>query len=1174
MELKKLEIKGFKSFADRIVIHFDKGTTGIVGPNGCGKSNIVDAIRWVLGEQKTKILRSDKIENIVFNGSKERKPTQLAEVSLTFNNTKNLIPTDYTQVTISRKYYRTGESEYLLNGVTCRLKDITSLFLDTGITSNSYAIIELQMVENLLSDKDNSRRMLFEEAAGISKFKIRKKETLKKMEHTDTDLERVEDLLFEIRKNLKSIEKEADKTKKYYKIKEKYKQMSVAMAKKTIDKELDKFSFIEQKIQTESDDKLKNNNLIDVFESKIEKSKSNLLVEEKVLTEKQKNLNHHINKIREYENDKKIKSERQKYLQEEVIRLNKQIKESEQSLWSSTQILLSLNEKLEEHQCQEVKLKNNIENLELHLKNSKEKTQENKEVLLLLDKEYTSKKEELFQLEKKIDINKMQLKSLTNELDKISEDSIQQAKSLETFQSELTEIDQRKTAEINRLNQINEREVQLAKEIETLKKQIDEIKEKLSKVERKLDARQNEYRLIKSMVDNLEGFPESIKFLKKIPEWSKIPLVSNIISCSEEYRITIENFLNPYIDFFIVNTRQEAIKAINLLNQTDKGKANFFILDELKRIRQHSLTPLAGSMAALDIVEYDSVFEPLIKFLLNNVCIMELIDIYKCPEGFTVIDKQGKIIFNGHQISGGSIGLFEGKKIGRSKNLERLGNEINQLMNLQKKFTEILYQKQSELKEKHISSETEKINQLKNEIFKIKETEISLLSKKNQYEELLSANAHRKKDIQEKIINMNISIEKLNPFYEKSKHELALFLDKYEQNKTQVQELENIQEEKLNLFNKENLSFLHFQNKLNSINQEILYKKENQEQVRDKLKEAKEGLQEVNQQHKELERKGDENDAKLISMYNEKETLESLLNETEKTYYNIREIIDNLHKKIRDTRKQKENTEQILSEWSNQLNETKIAINSVKQRLSVEFEINLEDVKEEDSKDFLKFTEKELNEEVQKLKTKMENMGSINPMAMSAFKEINERYEFITTQKEDLLEAKESLLSTIGQLDNVAEERFMKSFEQIKENFVTVFRNLFTEEDDCSLQLVNPSNPLESAIDIIAKPKGKRPLSINQLSGGEKTLTAISLLFAIYLIKPAPFCIFDEVDAPLDDANIDKFNQIIKKFSKNSQFIIVTHNKRTMVNTDVIYGITMQEQGVSKVIPVDLRQLA
>ena len=347
MELSRLEIKGFKSFGDKAIINFDKGITGIVGPNGCGKSNIVDAIRWVLGEQKTKMLRSEKLENVIFNGTKKRKPTQLAEVSLTFNNTKNILPTEYSSVSITRRYYRTGDSEYELNGVPCRLKDITNLFLDTGIASNSYAIIELKMVEDLLADKDNSRRGLFEEAAGISKFKKRKKETLRKLSGTDDDLERVEDLLFEIDKNLKSLEKQARQTERYYKLKEEYKNTSVSLARKTVSEHRDVFNNLTKQIEEENDKKVELNKKVALKESEIQQLKKILIDKEKALATEQKSLNDHVNEIRQYESDKKIKNERLRFLNDKSDSLKEQLELDKKSNERSSFSLQGLNQELE-----------------------------------------------------------------------------------------------------------------------------------------------------------------------------------------------------------------------------------------------------------------------------------------------------------------------------------------------------------------------------------------------------------------------------------------------------------------------------------------------------------------------------------------------------------------------------------------------------------------------------------------------------------------------------------------------------------------------------------------------------------------------------------------------------------------------------------------------------------
>ena len=402
MLLTKLEIKGFKSFGDKVTINFDKGITGIVGPNGCGKSNVVDSIRWVLGEQKVKSLRSEKMGNIIFNGTKNRKPTQLAEVSLSFSNTKNLLPTEYSNITITRRYYRSGESEYQLNGITCRLKDITNLFLDTGIASNSYAIIELGMVDNILNDKDNSRRGLFEEAAGISKFKIRKKETLRKLDETDADLDRVDDLIFEIDKNLKSLEKQARQAQRYYQIKEDYKVLSVDLATKTVQQQKDNFNRLTKKTEEASDKKLSLNKQLAEKEAEVEKNKIDLLGKEKLLSARQKMLNEHVNKIRQYESDKKIKNERLRFLNDRSDNLKEIIEQDRKSSERESFFISSLSKEkvTSEKLLAEVASKLNI--LQRNYEDEKAKTEETRTKAETLNSSLTSKKEESYQLTKSL----------------------------------------------------------------------------------------------------------------------------------------------------------------------------------------------------------------------------------------------------------------------------------------------------------------------------------------------------------------------------------------------------------------------------------------------------------------------------------------------------------------------------------------------------------------------------------------------------------------------------------------------------------------------------------------------------------------------------------------------------------------------------------------------------
>jgi chromosome segregation protein len=1173
MQLTRLEIKGFKSFADKVTINFDEGITGIVGPNGCGKSNVVDSIRWVLGEQKTRVLRSDKMENVIFNGTKKRKPTQLAEVSLTFNNTKNLIPTEYTHVTVTRRYFRSGESEYLLNNVTCRLKDITNLFLDTGIASNTYAIIELRMVDDLLNDKDNSRRSLFEEAAGISKFKIRKKETLKKLGDTDDDLDRVEDLLFEIDKNLKSLERQAKQTKKYYEIKEDYKNFSVGLAKKSIAHQTEVFNKVEKQITAETDKKSSLNTQLSEKEALIEKTKADLIIKEKLLSSRQKSLNQHVGNIRQYESDKKIKNERQRYLNDRIENLKEQISQDKQSNERAAFSIQSLDKERETAESILSDLNRRLEQLRDDFEAQKIKTANTQKFLDENSQQHSGKREQVYQLSKDIEVREIQLSTYKIEMEASQQDSSNQSESLKSFDDKLEEIGVNRDAKNNQLTKQKKTEEDLKSSIDSVEQKISLLKEELTKTNRALDSKDNEYNLTKSLVDNLEGFPEAIKFLKKNAQWKNAPLLSDIISCPEEYRISIENYLETYMNYYVVDTIEDALKAVNLLSDAGRGKANFFILDKLESFKTAAAFLVPRTVPATEIVEYEDKFKKLISFLLENVCIYD----GAIPETNThaiLVDKGGKTSIRKFSISGGSVGLFEGKRIGRAKNLEKLAKEIKELRTKQAIADESITQQQSELARLKSSTKHEDLEILTEEINRINESYVTIKTKQEQFGQLLSSSKNKREEILSRIGTLEFDLSDLRP---QQKIASELLEDLQYNLTTQKEEMSLMSEvlsQKSTSFNEENVLFHRQQNKHNSISQEINYKLEALENSADRIEKNQTELSKATDDLNQLVKTGEESDEDLIAMYEEKEAIEAGVNEAEKQYYEVRGIIDSEEKAIREVQRMRESADHILMEWQNRLNESKLQLNSVKDRLSVEFNVDMNEVSKFDNEDILSLTEEDLKSRVEKMKTRLENIGPINPMAMEAYEEIKERHVFISTQKEDLIKAKESLLSTIGEIDAVAQETFLDAFGKIRENFIKVFRTLFTEEDDCELKLTDPSRPLDSPIEIMAKPKGKRPLTINQLSGGEKTLTATSLLFAIYLLKPAPFCIFDEVDAPLDDANIDKFNEIIRKFSKDSQFIIVTHNKRTMMSTDVIYGITMIEQGVSRVIPVDLRELA
>ena len=1188
MQLSKLEIKGFKSFGDKITIHFDKGVTGIVGPNGCGKSNVVDAIRWVLGEQKTRNLRSDKMENLIFNGTRTRKPLQMAEVSLTFLNTKNILPTEYSSVTIGRRYFRDGESEYLLNGVSCRLKDITSLFLDTGIGPDSYAIIELKMVDDILSDRENSRRSLLEEAAGVSKFKIRKKETFRKLEDTEADLTRLEDVLFEIRKNMKALEKQARQAEEYYSIKEGYKAAALAHARLSMAAKARSLQELKAKIADCQEQRAAFSAAIASRESELEKIKAGLLQEEKTLSSRQKTLNDFVGKIREIENRKKIREDRFQFygarrekLEEEISGLNRQILSTRNSLEEGKKGALQTENSMAEGQ-------EALEKARQEMENSRLGNEEKRKQLDELNQELRQKEQELYQLSKNLEYSEAQKADLENERLKTENDSQDQSVFLSNFEQKLEETSSQLKEKSLAVTRLEEKEKQLQEDILTATEETEKIRLELAELYRRLDARQNELNLLRAMVENLEGFPEAVKFLRKNKSWSKkAPLVADLLNIGEKYKMALESVLEPYLNHYVVQTETEAYLAMKMLSENMKGKASFLILDRLKGLPLKKAEEVKDATPAIELVEYEPAYASLVSYLLGDVYITDKTIPFAASSStetpvlfedlawdwneHTIVSITGAMTRRKFSVSGGSTSVLEGNKIGKAVQLKKLEEEISGINLLIHNQKISLEQNQESLIQLRQSTGKSLIEHLQKEILQLRQEEAALQARKDQSLELIKNSAAKKESIDLKINQLNDSCEEALPRIESLKFHV-------EQLQTQITEEQNQSRQRNEAsvkasahYNQLNIEQIKLQNSLQSHRQNLQYLETQESELETRLQQASQEMESVLKEIEQLG-KGDEQDEEdLPSLYEEKQSIEAGLNEAEKSYFEVRGSIENREKEIRELNRNREQVAVLISDSQESLGSGQSQLVAIQERIHVEFETLIsweEELPEPDQRE-----EEVQQKKMQSIRNQLDRMGPINLMAREAYQEIKERHDFIEAQKKDLLEARQSLTNTISEIETVAREQFLSTFQQVQANFKMVFRSLFTEEDTCDLVLQNPAEPLESGIDIMARPKGKRPLTINQLSGGEKTLTAISLLFAIYLIKPAPFCIFDEADAPLDDTNIDKFNKIIRKFSNESQFILVTHNKRTMASTDVIYGVTMPEQGVSRVIPVDLREL-
>jgi chromosome segregation protein len=1182
MRLSSLEIKGFKSFGDKVVIHFDKGVTAIVGPNGSGKSNVVDAMRWVLGEQKTRMLRSEKMENIIFNGTKTRKQANLAEVSLTFENTKNILPTEYSTVTITRRLYRSGESEYLLNNVSCRLKDITDLFLDTGIGSDSYAIIELKMVDEILNDKHNAIKTLLEEAAGISKYKIRKKQTFQKLADTETDLNRVNDLLFEIERNMKTLESQAKKTDRYYRLKEQYKELSGELALFTLSGSRTTFVELQEQEEKQMNEKTALDALLGETEAELQQVKLLSLDKEKELSEAQKQLNDKIAAIRQQESDKKISNEKLKFLQDKESGLTQQISKDKTTLLS-TQEHIRLNE--EEKVNEEIildQLQDQLQKLKTELDKTRTEHDTLKSDISRLSSAAQSIQSRMHESEKSMAVTQARKDSLEREVERLIADNVVKEAEYTQFHEQAEKSKVFKEEKETELNNLLASEEHIASEIIRLDEELKKMTEEVIADGRKLDARQNEFNLTKSLVENLEGYPESLRYLRKNASSGSAPLFSEILSCPAEYKTAIENYLDPYMNYFVIDGIEEASKSINLLSEASKGRANFFILKNFENNPEHSFESINGCIAAMSIIDVEDRYRPLCEHLLRNVYVVsenqdQTPYLQESNNSFVFISKNGKYCRTKHSLSGGSVGLFDGKRIGRAKHLETLGNEIEKL-SASLEQTKI---HRDEVQQQLLGNKQQKErftvdkNRLQQEANKAVHEFSSL---KNKAEHLISTieNNHKivedlqaqrqaiEDNTQENDLSFHEHLENLRTEYETITIDLTSKQDEF----SSLSERMNAESQE---YNNHNIHCIQQQNKIATIVRDHAYKVNLLESLNQNISNNTVELELSQEQIRELLETSTGFDDQLLELYAEKEIMDQSLALIETDYFKSRGMTDELEGKIRTTRHQREQAEQFAQVIKDRTNELKLQLNSLKERLSVEFNIDINDLIDKEPNPEL--NEEELREKVNKQKNQLDNYGPINPMAVEAFNEINDRYVFINTQKNDLALAKEALLKTIEEIEVTARENFMQAFTAIRQNFIKVFRSLFTEDDDCDLVLINPENPTESDVQIIAKPKGKRPLSISQLSGGEKTLTATALLFGIYLLKPAPFCIFDEVDAPLDDMNIDKFNNIIRKFSADSQFIIITHNKRTMTATDIIYGITMVEQGVTQVVPVDLNEV-
>lgn len=1173
MRLKTLEIKGFKSFADKTIINFDESITGIVGPNGCGKSNIVDSIRWVIGEQKISHLRSENLDSLVFNGSKTRSASGLAEVSLTFENTRNLLPTEFNTVTITRKFYKSGESEYRLNDVQCRLKDIQNLFMDTGVSTDSYAIIALDMVDDLIKDKDNSRRKMLEQAAGISIYKTRKKEAKLKLDATEQDLARIEDLLFEINNQLKALESQAKKAEKYHEIKKEYKEVSIELAKASLEGFNLSYTDLNEQQSKETDRKHQLEASLGTAEASLESEKLRFLEMEKSLQQLQHQFNELQHALRGKENEKNLAAQRIEYLREKLVGLQQFLERADGQLKGMMESGSFTTQQIQEEEKALQQLESELQQLAQVVQQKTGLLDSCRSMVDTTRQSYQQTQRDQFEAEKKVAVADTSVANLQRALQQQQTEQQQRESQLKQLHQEQEAKEKELAIKKTDFEQLQQHQEKTKEQILQTQSILEQLRSELADESRKLDAKKNEHDLLKSMIDSMEGYPESVKFLHNNPSWKTgIPILSDVIYVNEEYRQALENVLEPYLSYYVVDNLSDGLAAVRLLDQEKKGKANFFLLDQINSAASAvSAHTLPGAISALQVIEVEDRYKNLATHLLGNVFVAENEEALANSNGFVVIEKQGRYVKGKFSLSGGSVGLFEGNKIGRVKNLEKLLTIVQQQEKVVEQLRATIQSRHNEVIAFNEDLRETALRQTEQEIQQLTNTVFSLQNKLENLQAAQEIGLQRQQELTTQIDQTHSSVSAVRAAFT----QLTELLQTHQQNLLKAEEDYRVKEaeqfESTRQYNEFNLTVSRQQSKITALRQELDFKNTQLNELRLQITDSENQLKEAQLSMEE----STTNLATIEQSYHDllvqKEQEESTLNAADQAYYNFRNELAEKESAIRHLIKEKEQVEFLLAAIKDKLNELKLQLAGMKERMSVEFRIDLEEILGEGRT--TNTATEELQLSVDRMKKRLENLGEVNPTAIEAFTEMKKRYDFIFEQKTDLVTAKDSLLKTIEEVEATANQKFLDTFEQVRNHFQNVFKTLFTDDDQCDLVLEDPTNIAESGIDVVAKPKGKRPTSLTQLSGGERTLTATALLFAIYLIKPAPFCILDEVDAPLDDANVGKFTNMIRQFSENSQFIIVTHNKMTMSTVDVIYGVTMQEPGVSKLVTVDFRSL-
>lgn len=1169
MYISELNLHGFKSFAHKTKVNFDSGITSIVGPNGCGKSNIVDALRWVLGEQRPSLLRSSAMSNVIFNGTAKKKALGMAEVSLTFVNDKGILPIEYSEVTITRRLFRSGDSEYLINNTACRLKDIMELFMDTGMGSDAYSVIELKMVEEILNDKNNDRRRLFEEAAGVTRYKDQRKKTLRKLDETRKDLQRVDDLLIELRKKARSLEIQAEKAEKAKKYKDELEQLDKALTLHDLKKINEELIPLSDRIKNAEKEKQEITLNAEKSEAEEEKARGQLTQKERNQADAQRLVNQLINAVRESETNIRITKEKIENEKKVIGEYSKDIEQGERDLKELMDLLTNSRSKLE--------------GFDSELDKSEKTLDESKKQYTQIQQQYNKERNELYDIE-------VQFSETNNELTQLQTKQIKIESRLENTEGDLERINQEIVDLNDEIDSLNSEQKSTEKALESLVGERDELEKELEEARSKKDgfagkqneikdelrtlhsehsSLMNELRLMNDLANSNEAFPNSVKFLLENHrfDFKEMFTVSEVFETDEKHAVALESLLGGTLNNIIVPTLAEAKRAAQILKDQRKGKATFIPLDKLRA----KYEVIEGSL--FDYVKTKPQYSALKQLLLGTVLVFDSVE-----EGYKSLKKESRamgVTYDGEVITrtgfykSGSKSKNTGVRVGLKDKITRLEKEKASTLKEIDKLTSYLNQ----IVEKHaaidIGGISNTLKQKEQEVRRLEQQQHSLSSKVQVYQKNITELVNRKDSLKSNEGTAQQELETILPRQSELEKKKAELDEKQGSKKDLLESLEEQRSIAQSRYNDAQLMHQDLRNKVENHERDVRRAETGIESVQLRIENRNRLTGQSKKNIQEYTIYIAQEEEALAKHQQEKIEADAALKQAEEDAAKQRGAINELEKSLKEVRRQKEVNMELVHHLAMAKEKMEMQIQGLSDHIWETYGILMKQIGEVEMP--ADKTPDEVKQRIGWLRQKLNSIGDVNPLAIDEYKEEKERLDFYEEQIEDLNKAEGQLLETIAEINETATERFNKTFEEIRTNFQKVFKTLFFEDDYCDLLIEeNEEDPLEARIEIKAQPRGKRPSGINQLSGGEKTLTAIALLFAIYLVKPSPFCVLDEVDAPLDDANIERFAKMIKNFSNDTQFIIITHNKKTMSKAEMMYGVTMPETGVSRLVGVKM----